>query len=55
MFIKNKESMSRGGAEREGDRGSEADSVLTAVSPMLGFELTNCEIMTRAKVRHSAD
>ena len=39
-------SMSRGGTEREGDRGSEAGSVLTAESPMRGFELTNRKIMT---------
>ena len=36
FFIFEGESMSRGGAEREGDRGSEADSVLTAESPMWG-------------------
>lgn len=30
-------------AEREGNRGSKADSMLTAVSLMLG---SNCEIMT---------
>ena len=31
-----RESMSRGGAERDGDIGSEVDSKLTAVSPMRG-------------------
>ena len=31
-------SMSRRRAEREGDRGSEADSVLTAASPMWGSQ-----------------
>ena len=31
-----KESISGGEAEREGDRGSEAGSALTAVSPMQG-------------------
>ena len=39
-------SMSRGGTEREGDRGSEAGSVLTAESPIWGSELRNHEIMT---------
>ena len=36
LFIFERESMSRGGAERGGDRGSEAGCVLTAVSPMRG-------------------
>ena len=47
--------LSRGGAEtererereeREGDRGSEAGSVLRREEPDVGLELTNCEIMT---------
>ena len=40
--------MSRGGAEREGDSESEADSRLRAVStePNARLEPTNCEIMT---------
>ena len=40
--------MSKGGAEREGDTESEADSELQAVStePDAGLELTNHEIMT---------
>ena len=40
--------MSRGGAEREGDAESRADSRLPAVStePDMGLELTECEIMT---------
>ena len=44
--------MSRGGAEREGDTASKAGSRLRAVStwPYAGLELTNCEVMTRAKV-----
>ena len=33
--------LSRGGAERLGDRGSEAGSVLTAEIPILGLGLTN--------------
>ena len=41
-------SMSRGGAEREGDTESEAGSRLRAVStePDVGLEPMNCEIMT---------
>ena len=40
--------MSRGGAEKEGDTESEADSRLRAVStePDEGLELTNREIVT---------
>ena len=40
--------MSRGGAEKEGDTESEADSRLRAVStePDVGPEPTHCEIMT---------
>ena len=43
-----RQSMSRGGAEREGDTESEAGSRLRAVStePDAGLELTDCEIMT---------
>ena len=45
--------MSRGGAEREWDRGSEAGSVLTEESPSLG--LNSREIMTRAGVKLSTE
>ena len=43
-----RDSMSRGGAEREGDTESEAGSRLRAVStePDAGLELTDREIMT---------
>ena len=43
-----RESASRGGAEREGDTESEAGSRLCAVSTKSNMELkpTNCEIMT---------
>ena len=43
-----RQSMSRGGAERGGDTESEAGSGLRAVStePDVGLELTNREIMT---------
>ena len=42
------ECTSEGGAEREGDRESQAGSRLQAVSmePDVGLEPTNCEIMT---------
>ena len=47
--------MSRGGAERGGE--SEAGSRLWALStePDAGLELTNCEIMTWAKVGRLTD
>ena len=43
-----RQSVSRGGAEREGDPGSEAGSRLRAVSaePDAGLELTNHETVT---------
>ena len=56
MFIyfwdRERQSMSGGGAEREGDTESEADSRLWAVStePDTGLELTDREIMTWAEV-----
>ena len=52
IFERQRDSMSRGGAEREGDAESEAGSRFRAVStePDAGLELTNCEIMTRAEV-----
>ena len=52
MFTFERQSVSRGGAEREGVTESEAGSRLRAVSPEpdAGFELTNREIMTFAKV-----
>ena len=56
MFIyfwdRERQSMSAGGAEREGDTESEAGSRLWAVStePDAGLEPTNCEIMTWAEV-----
>ena len=52
MGDRDRQSMSRGGAEGEGDTESEAGSRLWAVStePDAGLELTNCTIMTWAKV-----
>ena len=59
MFISETErqSMSGGGAEREGDTESEAGSRLWAVStePDAGLELTNREIVTWAEVGRSTD
>ena len=61
MFIfereKDTQSMSQGGAEREGDTESEAGSRLRAVStePDVGLEPTNCEIVTWAEVGHLTD
>ena len=50
LFLRNRErqSVSGGGAEREGDTESEAGSRLPAVStePNEGLKLMNCEIMT---------
>ena len=48
IFDRERQSLSRGGAEREGDTESEAGSRLRAVStkPDVGLEPTNCEIMT---------
>ena len=56
MFIyfwdRERQSMSREGAEREGDAESKASSGLWAVGtePDVGLELTNREIMTWAEV-----
>ena len=51
MFIE-RQSVSREGAEREGDTESKAGSKLWAVSPEpnTGLELTDYEIMTWAEV-----
>ena len=48
MFERETQSVSRGGAEREGDPESEAGSRLRAVStePDAGLKPTNREIMT---------
>ena len=42
------------GAERVGERDSQAGSVLTAQSPDAGLDLTNREIVTRAKIQNWA-
>ena len=61
MFIyfweRERQSMSRGGAEREGDTESETGFRLRAVStePDVGLELTDCEIGTWAEVGSSTD
>ena len=60
MFIyfwdRERQSMSEGGAEREGDTEPKAVSRLQAISTEIyaGLELINCE-MTWAKVGHSTD
>ena len=48
MRERERQSMNGEGAEREGDKESEAGSRLQAVStePDAGLKLTNCEIMT---------
>ena len=50
-FLRERQSMRGGGAEREGDTESEAGSRLWAVStePDTGPELTDCAIMTSAE------
>ena len=48
------ERVQAGEGQGEGDRGSEAGSVLKA-EPDVQLELTNLKIMTWAKVGHSAD
>ena len=52
LFLRERQSVSRGGAEREGDTESEAGPRLPAVStePHTGLKLTNREIVTRAEV-----
>ena len=61
MFIyfwdRERQSMNRGRAEREGDTESEMGSRLWAVStePDAGLELTDCEIMTWAEVGRLTD
>ena len=45
LCLRQRAGVSRGGAEREGDRRSEAGSALTAV-PHVRLEFTHCEIMT---------
>ena len=57
LLLRERQSVSRGVAEAEGDTESKADSRLWAVStePDAGLELTDCEIMTWAEVRHLTD
>ena len=57
LFLRQRQSMSRGGAEREGDTESETGSRLWAVStePDAGLELTDREIMTWAEVGRLTD
>ena len=55
--MREKDSISGGGAEREGDTESEAGSRLWAVStgPNTGLKLMKCEIMTWAEVGYLID
>ena len=55
LFIFERQSTSREGAEREGDTESKAGSRLWVVStePNAGLKLTSCEIMTWAEVGRS--
>ena len=48
LFLRDRDSVSRGGAEREGDTESKASSRLPAVGTEtnVGLEPTNCEMMT---------
>ena len=48
LFLRERQSSSGGGTEREGDTESKAGSRLQAVctEPDAGLEPTNCEIMT---------
>ena len=56
MFERQRQSMNRGWAEREGDTESETDSRLWAVSTAdAGLELTNSKIVTWAEVGRSTD
>ena len=57
MRDRERQSASRGGAEREGDTESETGSRLHTAStePDVGLELTNCEIMTWAQVGRPTD
>ena len=57
FWDRERQSMNRGGADREGDTESETGSRLWAVStePDTGLELTDCEIMTWAEVGRLTD
>ena len=46
LFLRQRESISREGAEREGDTESEAGSRLRAVSTEPDVAFTNCKIVT---------
>ena len=57
FWDRERQSLNKGGAEREGDTESEAGSRLWAISPEpnAGLKLTDCEIMTWAEVGCSTD
>ena len=54
IYFWERDKVSVGAGQREGDTESEAGSRLWAVStePNVGLELTNCEILTWAEARH---
>ena len=57
LFLRQRQSMNGGGAEREGDTESETGSRLWAISPEpnAGLELTDREIVTWVKLGHLTD
>ena len=57
MFLKEAQSVSRGGAEREGGTEAKAGSRLWAVGtePDVGLKLMNCEITAWAEVGRLTD
>ena len=57
VFLRERQRLSRGGAEREGDTGLEAGSRLWPVStePDAGFKFMSCEIMTWPELRGLTD
>ena len=50
FFLFERQSVGRGGAEREGERIPSRLRIVSA-EPDVGLEPTNCEIMTRAKIK----
>ena len=55
LFIFDRDSTSGGGAERERQNGKQAPGSELSAEPDVGLKLTDCEIVTWAKVRHSTN
>ena len=55
FILRKRESAGQGGAEREGERESQADSALSAWSLTQDSNPTNCDIVTGAEVGHLTD